>query len=645
MANILLQGNDIRGLVSIGVQERFINEKFNDLIFWIKKNAAATTLQKQKSSAEISSPEFKDYQDLLAKIKKTGNELSSAKASQKKFIERKQQELATAQAELTDYVKRLFVTYDQLTGYSIKGDRSANARKFFDQDRFEDAVKEFSQVDLNTEFAQITTYASHLQTVMGKELVKAKILSDDFMNLAVYESKLDLSPELIENILDHFDKSVQLFENYDNRFQQGKFFQLIERNYEAIASYEKAFKLYIPERERTDQDRATLLNNLGLALQEVGQIDLAISYLEGAYNAGIEKYGKESDEAASYLNNLSLAYFTKGDFDSSIKYLTDAIEVGKKVSGENAIGLALYYRNLGMAYKARGQLDRALTHMQKALSMEKAEYGEDSPKLSGSLNTMGLVLLDKRDFAQAITLLEKALAIDIKSYGETNPLVATRYNNLGSAFQEKGDLDMAFSCIEKALMIDLNINEKSPDVAIRYNDLGCIHQDKRQYEDALYCFNKSLEIDAEIFGKDSSIAARRLNNIGLLYQDINDLQKATQYLREALAAHVNAVGDNNTFAATIYGNLGVILMERGMLDEAFNNVQKSIDIYQELNEGASLAGRYNSMALIWDKRRDKKKALHFLNLALAILQKDFQQDTKLLGIVEANLRKISDRKY
>jgi tetratricopeptide (TPR) repeat protein len=164
-------------------------------------------------------------------------------------------------------------------------------------------------------------------------------------------------------------------------------------------------------------------NNLGVALFEKGELDLAIN----EYSAALMINPKYVD--ARY--NLGLAYFKKRDMDAATREFQYIIRT-------NPTTRAHY--TMGVLFVQKGDLSAAINEYMKAIEID--------PNDIKSHFELALAFARKKDFDKAIHEFKEVLRI--------NPNDIKAHTNLGVALGEKGELDAAIQEFQYVLRINPN---------------------------------------------------------------------------------------------------------------------------------------------------------------------------------------------
>lgn len=103
------------------------------------------------------------------------------------------------------------------------------------------------------------------------------------------------------------------------------------------------------------EDNALALNNIGVALSDLGKYDEAMKYLD----RGIALYPTKS----GYYQNYGVCLVAKGDDEKAMLYFKQAIALDPKLYGS--------YLNLGLIHSRRGNVAEAVKFMEKALNVDQ----------------------------------------------------------------------------------------------------------------------------------------------------------------------------------------------------------------------------------------------------------------------------------
>ncbi|HSX82905.1 MAG TPA: tetratricopeptide repeat-containing glycosyltransferase family protein, partial [Candidatus Saccharimonadia bacterium] len=192
------------------------------------------------------------------------------------------------------------------------------------------------------------------------------------------------------------------------------------------------------------------LTNLGVALQEQGQIDEAIHCFRQALAL--------EPEAVESLLNLGVALQAQGQFEAAADCLQNAIQ--------RAPTSAVAYNNLGMVRHEQGQFEVALQHYRQALQL-RPDYAKAHSNLGALLHAQGRL-------AEAAAYLQHALRLQ--------PGFLEAHSNLGLVLQAQGDVEAAIAAFERALQYEPDCVQAHWNRAVAWLLSGNFQQGWPEYE-------------------------------------------------------------------------------------------------------------------------------------------------------------------
>ena len=167
--------------------------------------------------------------------------------------------------------------------------------------------------------------------------------------------------------------------------------------------------------------------------------------------------------------------------------------------------------------------------------------------------------------------------------------------NLGLFYLNQSNVDEAVKYFVKALSLDTRFY-------LALNGLGLAHSMKGRLDESVKAYQKCLEINPRF--------TEAHNNLGTVYQEMNLLDKAEGEFKAALLD----VGYQNRELP--YLTLARLYVLQNRLDEALENVQKSIQIKPRL------AMAHNLLGIIFEKRSSLDEAIASYAAAVKIVPED-----------------------
>jgi len=305
------------------------------------------------------------------------------------------------------------------------------------------------------------------------------------------------------------------------------------------------------------------LNQAGLYLMERAQFHEATELFERGLAISEAAYGPDDPNVSTVVNNLGIALQYVGDLEGARKHYERALKIDEENYGNDHPNVSTVVNNIGMVLLGMGNLEGAEEHLERALKIDEENYGNDHPNVARDLNNLGMVLLDMGDLEGAKEHLEEALKISETIYEDHNhPELASVINNLGVVLKDMGDLEGARKHYERALKIDEeNYGNDHLNVTTVVNNLGAVLQDMGDLEGARKYYERVLKIEEENYGNDHPNVSEVVNNLGVVLQGMGDLKGAKEHYERALEIDEKAYGSDHPSTVIIRNNLDFIKRE------------------------------------------------------------------------------------
>ena len=221
-------------------------------------------------------------------------------------------------------------------------------------------------------------------------------------------------------------------------------------------NFEEATKAFEDMLDTHSENRAEILNNIGVAYANLGK-------LEEAEENFVNSLKVNPMFAQPYINLADL-YYKRQELELAI----DILLTGEGYLPEDVV--IPHY--LARVYMEDARLDLAIDELDKVLEAQPENYD--------AYYDLGKVYFDLGDWASAIANFESVV-----EFKKDNALI---YYYLGQAYEANDEIDKAISNYLKAL----TINDKFHPA---YKKLGILFLARKDYEDALEYFNDYMEHD------------------------------------------------------------------------------------------------------------------------------------------------------
>jgi tetratricopeptide (TPR) repeat protein len=262
-------------------------------------------------------------------------------------------------------------------------------------------------------------------------------------------------------------------------------------------------------------------NNLGFALQTLGQSDRAIAEYHEALRLA-------PDSAEAY-GNLGTALTATGQFQEASAALTRALALRPD--------LAYVHASLGDTMQEMGRLDEAMGRYREALRLD--------PDLAKAHDGLGNALMKMGRPADAVVEYRATLRL--------SPNLAAAHFNLANALQETGAVGEAVAEYNEALRL-------KPDFAAAHCNLGNVLLGMGRPAEAITRYQEAIAHDPA--------SAEAHNNLGVALERVGRLAEASLHFQEALRLDPNY--------AAAHSGLGNLLFGAGRVTEAIEQYRQAI---------------------------------------------------------------------
>ncbi len=181
--------------------------------------------------------------------------------------------------------------------------------------------------------------------------------------------------------------------------------RLVGNNEESLRLCEQALAMCVPgvgsDNAASLLTRATILNNQGTTLWNMGRLELSIeAYAEALV---IYRAMQLPRQEARALNNMGIVFSSLGEYEEALAHYKSSLKIDQALGDRS--GIALKLGNIGQAYADLGDVDRAESYLSKALKL--GEQTSDPSSMADAAISWGQAKLARGDAAGALELLER----------------------------------------------------------------------------------------------------------------------------------------------------------------------------------------------------------------------------------------------
>jgi tetratricopeptide (TPR) repeat protein len=360
-----------------------------------------------------------------------------------------------------------------------------------------------------------------------------------------------------------------------------------------------------PATPQQQQGTAGRLTNLGIVLQQQGQLDAAADlYRQALTIAGEYRFPQELANAYFQLGTLT---YIRGDLAGADEWLTKALGVQGELPGPD---IAVVYYQLGVVAQAQRKLTGALNWCTRALAVFE-ELG-DRPKIAACYQELGLISQELAQLDQAVDWYIRALQVQ-EELGD-RAAAADIYNQLGRVAQMRQRPDESREWFTKALTVREELGDRLGMVGNLHN-LGTLAYQSADHAAAGDIFTRSIALAQEVGDRRALAAA--YHQLGMIAQDAGQWDRARGWYDQSLAIEEEL--DNQPGIAGSALQIGILAQLRGHFDEAREWYRKSAEVSEAVGYPLGRMLAYGQLGLWEEAAGHPAEALESLIRAVTVL--------------------------
>ncbi|HVS04250.1 MAG TPA: tetratricopeptide repeat protein [Thermoanaerobaculia bacterium] len=308
--------------------------------------------------------------------------------------------------------------------------------------------------------------------------------------------------------------------------------------------------LVIQNKLGNEQGRADVLNAMGVAYEDLGQVDQAVDHYGRAAEIR-ERIGDRRGVATS-LRNLAALHAMRGDHGTARSELERARTLLDELGDHR--GLADLVNDLGLLAEGQGRQRQALDHYRESLAMRR-DLG-DRRATAESLNNVGFAYYLLGEYDNASVYWGQALEL-FTADGNREGVVLAR-QNLGLLQLARGEWRGAMQSLVAALEESRQL--ALPDAtAVSLGYIGRLSHLAGRFDAALASYGQALELLADMQDRRGMVEftlleAETLLELGAADAAAERLKRAGEWLAE---------GENREQRARLRTLAGYLALRRG----------------------------------------------------------------------------------
>lgn len=412
-------------------------------------NIALQSLTNSPINISIQLGKSTEYSELLSQLNILNEleKLTPVEDSDKKLAVSKK--ISDIENLITLFKQEVLDLAETFNRVEANSERLSRAKKFFDNGEIGQArdVLSAESVQMKNEQIQLLKRRDEVEEEISAKL---KNNSEEFLVLALTMSSDYKNPNRFTETCQHFESSVESFEDKDNLFAYGHFLSLHNNFIKAKEYFEKCLNKF--ESEMTTGEKVDILNNIALT------------------------YGSFNEFEQSQLT-----------FEKALKLAIDA--EAQNPTDDNKSTLAYILSNYGLLLRNAEKNEEAEANLRKALEIReelfKLESFESQNNVAVTSLNLGLTYLNKGNYQEAGDCYIKSLNIyenirEVNLYYSLQQMTLVS-NNLGDLYERTEKYDLAEEHFTRALDISIRLltiepQQEAPTTVLILSNLASFYQ-------------------------------------------------------------------------------------------------------------------------------------------------------------------------
>lgn len=286
---------------------------------------------------------------------------------------------------------------------------------------------------------------------------------------------------------------------------------------------------------------ASLLNNVGIVLDELGEHERAQDAFRRSLALRIEHYGENHPRVAASLNNLGDSLRLGGELEAAREQLSRSLAIKRETLGAQHPQVASTAQNLGVVHLALGEFDEAAAMTELALEL----YGGKESEYPAILTTLAIIDRRRGEPEKAVQRLRVAIG-EADARWKRAQVRADAYRELALSLEEVGDLDAARDAAVQACQILAGEDSAPSERAVTQTTLAALHLKMGDLDDARQALQVAEESWKRVESPRPSRVLQTQTVAARLLAAGGDLEAARARLDAALTAARDRVPEGDS---------------------------------------------------------------------------------------------------
>jgi len=283
---------------------------------------------------------------------------------------------------------------------------------------------------------------------------------------------------------------------------------------------------------------------------------------------------------ARLLDALGRAHLELGQLDRAAPLLEAALELRRQAFGERHPEVARSLRSVARLAERRSEIDNAEELYRRTLELRQELLSADDPEVAESLSDLGWLLLAYPEQEEASALLTRAVEILESAPGDQRLRLARGAEGLAYCLQALGRTDEAEERLRQTLTLREEVlGPEHPLVAQGLGHLAWLYRRMGRSTEAVVAYRQAAAIQQRVLGPDHPDLAGSLHNLGMIQSQVfHRHEEAERLLRRAVEINRTALGPDHLELATSLDSLANVLVNQGRFEESVDLFRRSVEI-------------------------------------------------------------------
>ncbi len=319
------------------------------------------------------------------------------------------------------------------------------------------------------------------------------------------------------------------------------------------------------------------MNNLAVALVDVGRLADALTQIEQAKKAARESGQKEP---AYRVQNLAALYGRMGRHEDSIHLLTGLLKTCEATP--NHPDLPETAHQLGHAYERANRPAEAVPFFERSLAKLKSRGDPERKKILEFSICLGRAYEPTGQSAKAIELFEPLLQQWTAKEGPDHEETIVLMDDLARAYDRGGRVADGIHLHERHVdKCKAKYGPKHTKTLVAMNNLALAYVDSERLPEAIALYEQTLTQRLALSGPDHSEAIVTASNLASAYLSVGRLEEAERKYRNILERRPEATPHANPNVIALSG-LGRALLFQKRYREAETVLRECVAIQEKL---------------------------------------------------------------